>query len=83
MIRRRSREALALLVVGLLASAGCAQALGLGDYGPQDDAGGDGTVERDSGQGGDTAADSPGTGDGGTTDTGAPDVRGDSPRRKL
>jgi hypothetical protein len=72
----RSREALALLVVGLLASAGCAQALGLGDYGPQDDAGGssgDGTVETDAGHGGDTTTDSPGTGD-----TGTPDVRGDS-----
>lgn len=75
----RSREALALLVVGLLASAGCAQALGLGDYGPQEDAGGneassgDGSVETDSGHGGDSTTDGPGTGDTGTTD-----ARGDS-----
>jgi hypothetical protein len=80
----RSREALALLVVGLLGSAGCAQVLGLGSYGPDDDGGeggstGDGTVgQPDSGHEGDSTTDGQGTDGPGTIDTGSGDARGDS-----
>ncbi|MGH7439141.1 MAG: hypothetical protein ACRENE_25925 [Polyangiaceae bacterium] len=44
----RSREALALLIVGLVGSMGCAQVLGLGPYGPEgEDAGEDAPTAAD------------------------------------
>ncbi|MGH7435395.1 MAG: hypothetical protein ACRENE_06950 [Polyangiaceae bacterium] len=81
----RGRELLALLVVGLVGSAGCAQVLGLGSYGPDLDGGEDSpttdgtTPPNDTGQPGDATTDVMAMNEASGNETSTVDAHPDSP----